>query len=126
MRRLPFLSQRLPAYLWMAVIFAFSSIPQQYLPEVPIPAFSRIAHFIEYAILGALLIRAFYNSKISLFGSLIMTSIAVASLYAATDEIHQYFVPGRVMDIVDWLFDFLGSVFGAILYKLFCDTSYPQ
>ena len=103
----------------MAVIFVISSISAPYLPKVPIPAFSRIAHFIEYAILGALLIRAFYKSKIILFGSLIITSIAIASLYGATDEIHQYFVPGRYMDIVDWLFDFLGSAAGTLLYGRF-------
>jgi len=102
----------------MAAIFTLSSIPKAYLPEVPAVWFPKVAHFIEYALLGALLVRAFYHSRITLFGSIVITSIAIASLYAATDELHQYFVPGREMDIVDWLFDFLGSASGAYLYRL--------
>ena len=36
-----------------------------------------------------------------------------ASLYGASDEFHQSFVPGRHVEIADWLADTLGGGVGA-------------
>jgi VanZ family protein len=102
----------------MALIFALSSIPQADLPEAPIPNIDKIAHLIEYAILGALFIRAFRRSQLkAALKNLVVITILLSAAYAATDEIHQHFVPGRKMDIGDWIFDCLGSSLG-ILYRL--------
>lgn len=46
-------------------------------------------------------------------GKLALVVIALASLYAVTDEFHQSFVPGRVCDPADWLTDTLGAALGA-------------
>ena len=45
-------------------------------------------------------------------------AIIAASIYGASDEYHQYFVPGRVCDWVDWVADTLGATLAAWLYAI--------
>jgi VanZ family protein len=42
-----------------------------------------------------------------------------AAVYAASDELHQLFVPGRDGKVTDWLFDCLGAVLGVLAVALF-------
>ena len=37
-------------------------------------------------------------------------TLLLVALYGASDELHQFFVPGRSVDFFDWLADFLGGV----------------
>ena len=98
----------------MAVIFFFSSLPQQHASDFFLLDFTikKIAHLSEYAIPYALIYRA-TDGKLIL--SLILTII-----YAATDELHQSFVPGRTAKIYDVIgFDLAGTSIGAFtLWKL--------
>jgi VanZ family protein len=43
----------------------------------------------------------------------LLLALSLASLYGATDEFHQSFVPGRSADVLDWLADTLGAALGA-------------
>jgi VanZ family protein len=43
-----------------------------------------------------------------------MLALAAGAVYAATDELHQYFVPSRQMDAVDWLVDLAGVLAGSV------------
>ena len=81
------------------------------------------AHFIEYAILAAaialpLWIRRHRGRRLWL------VSMLGAALYAATDEFHQSFVPGRSCELKDVMIDTAGAALGAVLFilamKLFC------
>lgn len=49
----------------------------------------------------------------------VVLAVACASLYGVTDELHQYFVPGRACDPADWLVDTCGAALGAMLLKTF-------
>ncbi len=49
----------------------------------------------------------------------VVLAIVCASLYGVTDELHQYFVPGRACDPADWLVDTCGAALGAVLLKAF-------
>jgi VanZ family protein len=40
------------------------------------------------------------------------------SLYGASDELHQYFVPNRSCDFYDWLADSIGAVMALITIYL--------
>ena len=72
------------------------------------------AHFTEYLVFGGLLVLAARRTWPALgWGKLALVAIALASLYAVTDEFHQSFVPGRVCDPADWLTDTLGAALGA-------------
>lgn len=72
------------------------------------------AHFTEYLIFGVLLVVAARRTWPALgWGKLALVAVALASLYAVTDEFHQSFVPGRMCDPADWLTDTLGAALGA-------------
>lgn len=105
-----------PPLLYMALIFAVSSLEQ---PPLPMPEFEwltidKLYHFIEYAILGVLLARALVKAKPSGIPSRWVWHIAaaVSILYGASDEWHQTFVPGRFATLADWVADVLGSIAG--------------
>jgi VanZ family protein len=103
------LSVWLPVVTWGAVIFAFSSIPALGTGLGLWDTFLRKgAHMTEYAILGALLLRALGRAPVAL-------TIGIA--YAATDELHQHFVRGRHASPLDVLIDAVGVAIGVLLYR---------
>lgn len=77
----------------------------------------KAAHITEYFILYLLSINVMKNyiemSKAKLYGLLIVLG------YAFTDEIHQYFVPGRAMAFRDVLIDFSGGIIGFIIQSIY-------
>lgn len=107
----------IPVAVWAGVIFFFSGIPDL-KTELKYDFFLRkIAHITEYFILTFLLYRAFSGSfklnRIRIF----MYPAVFSFLYAASDEIHQYFVWGRNCSLVDLLIDSLGIVCFLVLIK---------
>ena len=90
----------LPVVVWAAVIFAFSSIPSLGTGLGTWDTILRkLAHTTEYALLGALLLRAVRRVDIA---------FAVGIAYAASDEFHQTFVRGRHGSPVDVAIDAVG------------------
>ena len=75
----------------------------------------KLAHFTEYLILGILVINMFTknNAKKSC-----LLSILLCIIYATSDEIHQFIIPGRACQIKDILIDSVGSITGVYLFKL--------
>ena len=101
---------------WMITIFILSSLPGSELPKTRIPHADKMVHFVLYFILGGLIIRAFIGTYPGLrLRRLVLLSVALVAFYAASDEFHQYFVPARSMDIVDFLVDIFGASFAFIL-----------
>jgi VanZ family protein len=98
----------LPVVVWAAVIFTFSSIPSL---STGLGTWDTIlrkgAHLAEYAVLGGLLYRALGREALAL---------AVGIAYAATDELHQYFVRGRHASPVDVAIDAVGIAVGMLLW----------
>jgi hypothetical protein len=76
----------------MAMIFYFSSESNP-LPELTAAVWDKALHFVEYAGLAALLGRAFWRRDLA--RRAFLAAVVVASLYAASDEVHQMWVPGR-------------------------------
>ena len=76
------------------------------------------AHFSIYMILGVLSFLAVISYEKLLFVLRLATSCAVCLLYAASDEIHQLFVPGRSGELRDVMIDFSGAVLGIALSML--------
>jgi VanZ family protein len=101
------LSAWLPVALWAGVIFTLSSIPAL---DSGLGTWDtvlrKLAHLVEYGVLGALLYRALRREP---------AAVALGSLYALTDEIHQAFVSGRRGSPLDWLIDTVGVVAGVLL-----------
>ncbi|MGN1106722.1 MAG: VanZ family protein [Huintestinicola sp.] len=131
----------IPALIIMAIIFFFSAQTgdeSTVLSDSVISAATRekktdselltvivrkSAHFLEYAALGAALYFGLYGvGKDKARGRLLILSAVLGGLYAVTDEIHQYFVPGRACMATDVLIDTCGAAFGAafmlIIFRL--------
>jgi VanZ family protein len=94
---------------WAAVIFAFSSIPSLSSGLGGWDLLLRkLAHLTEYALLGALLLRATPRPGLAL---------GLAALYATSDEVHQHFVEGRHAALVDVLIDTAGALVGIVAWS---------
>ncbi len=78
-------------------------------------------HAVEYFIFGFLLARLMANSELgaqcSMF-SIFLLAFLIAFAYGGTDELHQYFVPGRQCSLWDLLADGLGAGLGVYGYIL--------
>ena len=83
----------------------------------------KTAHFSIYAILGFLVSNAFaYQNSIYDTPShlkRVLFSLVIGGLYAVSDEIHQYFVPGRSCQLSDMLLDSAGVAAGVIFCIIF-------
>jgi VanZ family protein len=100
----------LPVIVWAGVIFAFSSVPSLSTELGTWDTILRkLAHLAEYAVLGVLLDRALRRQ--------LVVAVALASLYAVTDEVHQLFVEGRHGSPIDAGIDTLGALLGVLLWR---------
>ena len=102
-----------PALVYAGVIFYLSAQPNP-LPFLPRSIFShdKLLHVIEYGGLGSLLAWGLASMGTPPRRALFL-ALAIASVYGASDEIHQYFVPNRECDVFDWMADTLGAALGA-------------
>ena len=106
--RRAWLTAWLPVLAWAAVIFAFSSVPSLGTDLGTWDLILRkAAHLAEYALLGALLARATRSPFLA---------VALAGLYAVSDEVHQTFVDGRVGAPLDVAIDTLGALVGVLVW----------
>jgi len=103
------LARWLPVLAWAAVIFAFSSVPDLGTGLGTWDTVLRkLAHALEYAILGALLLRALGR---------LWPAFALGVVYAGSDELHQNFVPGRQGALRDVLIDVAGVALGLLAWR---------
>jgi hypothetical protein len=106
-----------PAILIMTVIFVASSTPGNDMPGFGVwdTILKKGAHIAGYALLAMCYLHALTNTrKVSRFVFLI--AILLAGLYAATDEFHQSFTPGRNPSPGDVGIDALGAVIGTLIW----------
>ena len=75
------------------------------------------AHFTVFALLAFCLVGTFkhINTKKKY---VLLIAWGIASLYGILDEVHQYFVPGRVFAITDMLINSAGALFGVFIMYL--------
>lgn len=138
----------LPVLIWMSVIFWFSEKPAdqssqmsmsvgRIVGEICVRDFGKLpegeqmefaeridhfvrksAHFTEYTILGILLANTY-----AAFGmrrwKWFLCSSGSGILYAASDEFHQLFVPGRSGQVSDVLLDGCGVLAGIALILIY-------
>lgn len=132
----------IPVLVWMGIIFYLSSQPASQSNElssgitkmiidfvsgvVPGSAPELInlnhiirknAHFIAYFILGVFTVNALYLNRLKETRAFFM-SLTISVAYAALDEFHQTFVPGRSGELRDVLIDSMGALVGIALYLL--------
>lgn len=116
-----------PVLLYAAAIVVLSSrtsLPEpgilaaiiKFFARSPLAAwfgFDKVEHFLEYALLGLLVARAMRILSGAGAGRVILVTTLLGAAFGATDELHQFFVPGRDSSIFDLIADTLGSAAGA-------------
>ncbi|MEY2559658.1 MAG: hypothetical protein QOG51_73 [Verrucomicrobiota bacterium] len=78
----------------------------------------KCAHLAGYAVLAALLFRAFREGR-NLFARAAAFAFVAAALYAALDEFHQSFIPSRTGTPRDVMIDCIGAAIGLALCLVF-------
>ncbi len=91
-------------------IFFLSSRTWSGLPAVPYG--DKALHWILYFGLGGLLVWALRATALKGRPVLFRVAFLAALLYAASDEFHQLFVPGREFSLLDLLADAAGAMVG--------------
>ncbi len=103
-----------PPLAQMIAIFIFSG--QENLKEVPGGFTDHQGHFIGYALLAILLVRALASATWrGVRPRAAVIAIVIAVLYGASDEFHQRFVTGRSATVDDWIADALGAIAGSLM-----------
>jgi VanZ family protein len=127
-----------PVAVWMSVIFLFSTdlfsganttaflrpLLSSLFPAINPDQIEtihlimrKLGHWGEYFILAILSIRALHaDLPAQLRLRRAAGAIAIATLYAISDEWHQSYVPSRSASIVDVLIDSCGAIAGALWY----------
>lgn len=101
----------LPPIVWIALIFALSAQHGGgHLPAAEV-ALRKLAHVAEYLVLTLLLVRALRRAGAN---AAVPAAMAGALAYAATDEWHQSFVPGRTATVRDVAIDGIGIALAAL------------
>lgn len=77
----------------------------------------KLAHFSIYTLVGLLLMGFVSTYKMKNKWRILIT-VGLGMLYAASDEFHQSFSPGRTPKITDVYIDTLGVILGALLTVL--------
>ena len=78
----------------------------------------KLAHASEYTVLGILSVAVVPKRR-----RLLCTAFPLGVLYAASDEFHQLFVPGRAGRVSDVLIDSSGVLLGIAIVSLFMHIS---
>jgi VanZ family protein len=97
--------------VYMAMIFVLSSQPNP-APEVTSRVWDKLLHAGTYAGLAFLFWRALTGEGLS-WKAAALIAVLLSSAYGVSDEYHQYFVPTRDANALDWLADTIGAAFAA-------------
>ena len=115
-----------PLVLYWLLLLTATSLPANDIPTLGIN--DKFYHLGAYTILSFLLNLALIYQRKSklLFEKAGITTIIIASLYGAFDEVHQIFIPGRFAEILDWTADAIGACLGVyIVYLMIRRFKYP-
>ena len=107
-----------PAIVVMAVIFIASATPGSDIPGFGIwdVFFKKGGHMLGYALLATASYHAMNSSNRSIKQKFILVLCLVA-LYAASDEFHQRFTPGRTASFRDVGIDVAGGLIGVTVMR---------
>ena len=97
------------AIIYAIIIFYLSSQSQP--PEIVEPFvfnFDKLAHLLEFGLFGALLFMTFAYADWRPWDAPLAMTLGI--IYGVVDEFHQFFVPGRVADLLDALVNAIGVV----------------
>jgi VanZ family protein len=103
--------------LSVAITIVWLSSRPSYPLGITLPApLDKVAHLSAFGVLAASTEIAWRHThpELPLLRRLVVIFILVA-IFGASDEFHQYFVPGRSCDLFDWMADAAGGALGLAL-----------
>jgi VanZ family protein len=102
--------------VWAAIILVATSVPltEAALRISPFPGLDKVVHGALYAVLGwlvgaTLCVSGRCNARV------LGIALVTIALFAAADEAHQAWLPGRVPMVSDWMADVIGASIGLIM-----------
>ncbi|MFD2116174.1 VanZ family protein [Paenibacillus yanchengensis] len=111
----------LPAITWMLVIFLLSARTGHEIDQA-LPFFQRFfpwitdfnwGHYLSYFILAATFDFAFGRFSRTIWGKILI--VVLCGFYGVTDEWHQSFIGGRMMDWLDLRNDVIGAIWWVVI-----------
>ena len=103
--------------VWSGAIFTLSSLPNLKVPSLGLGFEDKIYHFAEFFIWGMLFSKSY---KLNNASGKELTGFAIALIigmvFAAIDEGHQHWVPGRGFDRKDLAADWVGLVTSLLVF----------
>ena len=93
-----------------------TSLPQDAVP-VQTSNIDKLLHFTIYTVFSFLLTRQISEDTTPWRAA--VGSILIVAAFAAADEWHQRFIPGRFPEFADWLADVAGAVVGVLIFAVF-------
>ena len=101
----------------MIAIFGFSSLPSAEMPNFGLLDFivKKGGHALGYGLLALAFLRGLKGESSAVVSRQLLVAWILATLYSATDEYHQSFVPGRHPAFTDVMIDSVGAAAALIL-----------
>jgi VanZ family protein len=99
-------------WIWPLLIatLVVSASTRSHVASPQVTNIDKIAHFSVYGLLATLLARLGVGWRAAVW------ALLATSAFGATDEWHQYYVPGRSCDVMDWVADTSGAALAVSLY----------
>ena len=106
--------------LFVAITIVWLSSRSSYPFGISLPSpFDKVAHMTAFGVLAAFLEIAWRRTRPGLSVVRRLSAILIVlAVFGASDEIHQYFVPGRSCNLYDWMADVAGGALGLALTSL--------
>jgi len=112
--------RKIPAIFAMVALFKLSTLPGNDPLLNSIHLSDKLEHFIAYFVLGITFCiwipSKNWFAKPIIYGMLV---VILCTLFGASDEYHQKFVPGRSSSLYDLVTDFFGGTTAVFAYFLF-------
>jgi VanZ family protein len=101
--------------LYVALIFFASSRPYLHAPGPDFQMKDKLAHALEYGLLGWFMSRAARPLRPVPLAVEVLWFVALGAGIAGLDELFQGTVPGRLTDVTDWMADVTGLLVGTTI-----------
>jgi len=107
-----------PLIIYWGVLLFFTSLPGADFPDLSVS--DKIEHILAFWGLAILLKLALIiqNKYSNLKKHSSLYTLLIIGTYAALDELHQLYIPGRSCDILDWTADISGALLAVLLISL--------
>ncbi len=99
--------------MWVALTFVLTSLPHREI-HLSFRFADKAAHLGFYAVMGFFCALWRRECGVSTSRAILQTLFFVA-LVGAVDEVHQHWIPGRSMELFDWIADICGGAAGGLV-----------